>query len=144
MRFTSKMDRTFALIYGIIVVICIGSFGLIFVLDDGTMIEKVVSAAIGIICVGAITWLLFDIQYEFKEQELYLRAGFLYTRIPYKSIEGYRLVEGFLDVGSGFNLLSNTKALAIMSQKVMLGEVKISPTDRDAFIAELQKRMTRH
>ena len=77
----------------------------------------------------------------FKEEYLYLRAGFMWTEIRYEDIESYRHFDGFLDAGSGFNLLSASRGIAILSQKVMLGEVKISPTDLDGFIAELERRM---
>jgi len=43
-----------------------------------------------------------------------------------------------MDALSGFNLLSLTKGIAILSDKVVLGEVKTSPVDREGFIRELE------
>ncbi|MEG0380718.1 MAG: PH domain-containing protein, partial [Kurthia sp.] len=90
-----------------------------------------------------IYWMAFSITYELREDYLYVRAGFLFTKVRYEHIESYRELSGFMDVFTGFNLLSSTDGLAIMSQKIVLGEVKISPVEKERFIQELEKKMVK-
>lgn len=142
-KFTSKIDHTFKVIFLAIFIFLVVIFSIVFAIEGDSLSMKDFIVAIGIcsFLMGLLLWLAFDITYEFKKEYLYLRAGFLFTRIRYEEIESYRHLDGFMDVTSGFNLLSSTKGIAIMSQKVLLGEVKISPTDIDRFIQELEKRM---
>lgn len=141
--FTSKMNKSFRNMLVIIVGVILILFIVPIILDSENM-TKADFWAITMSCMltlAMILWFAFDIKYVFKEEHLYLRAGFLFTRIRYEDIESYREVKGLMDVGSGFNLLNSTDAMAILSQKVMLGEVKISPTDQEAFIQELEKHI---
>lgn len=141
--FTSKMDKTFRSLLILFSSIILLLFILPFVLDSDNMTKSdfwniTLSCFITLLI---LLWLSFDIKYVFKEEYLYLRAGFLFTRIRYEDIESYREVKGLMDVVSGFNILNSTNAIAILSQKVVLGEVKISPADRVGFLCELERRM---
>lgn len=141
--FTSKMDKTFR----IMLLLVIGVLLLLFILPvvfDGeamTQADVITHTLLCALTVGLILWLAFDIKYVFKADHLYVRAGFLFTRIRYEDVESYREVKGLMDVGSGFNLLNSTNAMAILAQTVLLGEVKVSPTDQEGFIEELEKRI---
>ena len=141
--FTSKMDKTFRNILMLAVGVLLLLFFLPLLLDSESMTQKDIWT-VTILCIvtlAMLLWFAFDIKYVFKEDHLYLRAGFLFTRIRYEDVESYREVKGLMDVGSGFNLLNSTNAIAILSQKVMLGEVKISPADQEGFLRELEKRI---
>lgn len=141
--FTSKIDKTFRNI----LMLAVGGLLLLFFLpllfDSEGMTQKDIWT-VTILCIvtlAMLLWFAFDIKYVFKADHLYVRAGFLFTRIRYEDVESYREVKGLMDVGSGFNLLNSTNAIAILSQKVMLGEVKISPADQEGFLRELEKRI---
>lgn len=86
-KFTSKMDRPFAcMLVGVLLFLFILS-GLILFFDD-TSVADVWSIIGGIgFTVILLVWLAFDITYEFREEHLFLRAGFLFTRIRYEDIE---------------------------------------------------------
>lgn len=140
-KFTSKMDKPFATIL-VGLMLCI--FGLCIALlfiEDLTVTNIWALLGCTVFTCGLILWLALDICYEFREDHLFLRAGFLFTRIRYEDIESYRLLTNKMDVLSGFNLLSSTKAIEILASTVMLGCVKVSPSDMDGFIEQLEKRM---
>lgn len=142
LKFISKMDKKFKGFFIGFAIFIILFFIFIAILDGATIskadwLTLIITMFVVILFVA---WLLVDIRYVLREDHLYIRGGFLFTKIKYEDIEGYRLFNSFLEAGSGFNVLSSTKGVAILSQKVLLGEVKISPSNREQFIEELDKR----
>ena len=138
MIFKSKMDKPFKIVFVCVILIVFIILTLPFLFDRANFGIVLV---IFLITVFSLFWLATDIVYRFEEDHLYLRAGCLFTRIKYVDISSYRELNGLMDVLSGFNLLSSSKGIAILSDKVMLGEVKISPVNREEFIKELEKRL---
>lgn len=135
------MDLPFALMLGGVLGFVIILFGAILFIDDTTATDLWIMLGC-ILFVGIVLlWLAFDITYEFREDHLFIRAGFLFTRIRYEDIEGYNILTNKMDIFSGFNLLSSTKAMEILAPTVMLGCVKISPSDLEGFIEQLEIRM---
>lgn len=136
------MNRPFKILFSVIFFVVIISFGSVFLLEDDLAATDIWFAVGGcLFTMGLMIWIALDIRYEFKDDHLYLRAGCFYTRIRYEDIESYRQLNSLMDSMSGFNLQTSTKAIEILSQKVMLGAVRISPSDREGFIQELEKRM---
>lgn len=141
--FTSSMNRTFKRL----LVLTLGSVSSLFIallwIQPGHWATSDTWVILGLLAFiyAVVLWPILAITYTFHEDHLYLRAGYLFTRIRYEDIESYRYINGLMDSGTGFNLLSSTEGIAILSQKVMLGEVKISPSNRQAFIEELEKRI---
>ncbi|QQP10571.1 PH domain-containing protein [Lysinibacillus agricola] len=105
------------------------------------MMDFYIISSIFLVLIIFLFWIAIDIVYRFEEEHLYLRAGCLFTRIKYIDISSYRELNGLMDILTGFNLLSSSKGIAILSDKVMLGEVKISPVDQEGFIRELERRI---
>lgn len=139
--FTSKMDQPFAYMFIGIMLFIIGLFTIGLLLEEETAAYVPAALSCTLITCGLLCWLAFDIRYEFREDHLFLRAGCFFTRIRYEDIEGYRVLTNKMDVLSGFHLGSSTTALEILSPTVMLGCVKVSPSDMDGFMKELEKRM---
>lgn len=140
-KFTSKMDRPFAIILATVLLFVMFFFVLAFFLDDFSLTDIWVAIGCFLFTLALLLWLTLDITYEFRAQYLFLRAGFLFTKIRYEDIEGYNRTTRKLDALSGFTMLSSTKALEILSPTVMLGCVKISPSDMEGFIVKLERCM---
>ena len=143
MVFRSKMDKTFKISFAsaILLIFIVLSLPLLFDRENFMVEDIYIMLGLFLAIVLFLSWIVFDIVYRFEEEHLYLRAGFLFTRIKYIDISSYRELDGLMDVLSGFNLLSSSKGIAILSDKVILGEVKISPVDREGFIRELERRI---
>lgn len=84
-----------------------------------------------------ILWSTFTIRYVFMSTHLYVKAGPFRSRIPYSSI---LKVSPTRDIFTGYRLLSSRNALELINNHTIFGTVKISPTEQEAFLAELQKR----
>lgn len=141
MVFQSKMDKPFKIVFTCIILFIFILSSLPFLFDSS---DFYITFGLFLVVLLFLSWIAFDIVYRFEEEHLYLRAGCLFTRINYSDIHSYRELNGMMDVLSGFNLLSSSKGIAILSDKVLLGEVKISPVGRDGFIQELERRMKQY
>jgi len=137
------MDNPFKIILICIILFFFIVLSLPLLLDreNFTMVDFYIISGIFLVLIIFLFWIAIDIVYRFEEEHLYLRAGCLFTRIKYIDISSYRELKGLMDILTGFNLLSSSKGIAILSDKVMLGEVKISPVDQEGFIRELERRI---
>jgi hypothetical protein len=98
----------------------------------------VLMLSIFIFSVGFLLWVSFSINYIFQENHLLVKAGPIRKRILYSEITSIRPTE---DILTGYRILSSIDALAISYQSGLMGEIKISPRDKDVFLAELAIRV---
>lgn len=98
----------------------------------------VLMLSIFILSAGFLLWLIFSISYVFQENHLLVKAGPLRKRILYSEISSIRPTK---DILTGYRILSSIDALAISYQSGLMGEIKISPRDKDVFLAELAMRV---
>lgn len=89
-----------------------------------------------IICVVLGAWMLFSLKYVLYQDHLYVRGDPFRFKIKYEDI--YQ-IEKTKNIFVENCLLSSKQAVAI-SYRGLLGDVKISPKNRDLFIEELTER----
>lgn len=86
-------------------------------------------------------WIAVDVKYVFHDDHLFLKAGFLKSRIPYEDIIGVKpTLFKVSDFFVGHRMLSARDGVVI-TYRSGHGEVKISPEDRELFLEELKKRV---
>ncbi|AGK54474.1 PH domain-containing protein [Bacillus sp. 1NLA3E] len=139
MVFRSRIDKYFLLMISI-AIIALGLACLFPLFLDG---EKepfaiVLMLSIFILSVGFLLWVSFSISYVFQENHLLVKAGPLRKRILYSEISSIRPTK---DILTGYRILSSIDALAISYQSGLIGEIKITPRDKDVFLAELAIRV---
>ncbi|AWC31637.1 PH domain-containing protein [Bacillus cytotoxicus] len=86
-----------------------------------------------------LLWIMFDIQYEFREETLYARCGPFRCNIPYTHITKANKTN---DMMIGFRLAAALEGIEIHydSKRKFFCSVKLSPQNEEAFIAQLQKK----
>ncbi|MFC4712867.1 PH domain-containing protein [Planococcus dechangensis] len=137
MIFRSKMDAPFiGSISAAILLIAAATIVPLF-LEDVQFSEMLILMAIFFVTTGFILWTIFDIQYIFHKDHLFVKGGPFRSRIPYNDI---LKVSPTRNIFTGYRLLSARDALELTNNKTMFSTIKISPTDQDAFIAELKER----
>ena len=138
MVFHSKVDKFYRIVLGLTVLTLALCFLLPIALDDALgKIEALILLSILLVSLLFILWTALGIRYELREDELYVRGGPIYSHIPYTSIKH---VEPFDGLTGGFVIASARKGIAITYQKGF-GYLVISPTEREVFMAELEKRI---
>lgn len=140
MKFKSKRDSTYlslmSVAIGVIVISCL--FPLVFaeVWEEPMVIMILLS--ICLVTVGFALWVSLDIYYIFEDKALFLKAGPFRKRIAYDEITS---ISPTKDILTGYRLLSSKDAIAIYYKTGVMGEVKISPVEKEKFIEELKKRV---
>lgn len=135
MVFRSKIDKYFLLVISIaIIVLGLACLFPLFLDGQKEPYGIVLMLSIFIFSVGFLLWVSFSINYIFQENHLLVKAGPIRKRILYSEIASIRPTE---DILTGYRILSSIDALAISYQSGLMGEIKISPRDKDVFLAEL-------
>lgn len=139
MVFQSKIDKYY--LYVIVSAIIIIGLACILPLFLDKQIDTygiVIMLTIFFLTVVFLLWLSFSIRYTFQENHLLVKTGPIKKRIKYNEITSVRPTK---DIFTGFRILSSIDALAISYQSGIMGEIKISPKDKDAFLTELRERV---
>ena len=140
MVFHSKLDKFYRIVLGLTVLILALCFLLPVALDDALgKAEAVILFSTLLATLLFILWTALAIRYELREDELYVRGGPIYAHIPYTSITH---VERFDGLTGGFVIASARQGIAITYQKGF-GYIVISPTERELFKEELEKRIVK-
>ncbi|WP_176140587.1 PH domain-containing protein [Halobacillus salinus] len=137
MVYRSKVDRLFVLLMVLIVsVIGLASF---FPLFLGEELERQVLliSVLFVAMASFVLWCGFSVAYELKSDCLCVKGGPFRTQIPFGRITK---VTDTRDILTGYRLLSSRDAIEIHYNDGVFGSVKISPKDKEAFMAELRKR----
>ena len=138
MVFNAKVDvffRSFILI--VIVIFGTVIFGPLLFEKEISLPLILILTLIFLLLIGFILWTTFSVNYTFRENVLLLKGGPFRSRIPYENITK---VSSTTTVFTGHRILSSKDALEIFNTTTMLGSIKISPRNKDAFIAELKSR----
>ena len=67
-----------------------------------------------------------------------VKTGPFKKRVQYIEITSIRPTK---DIFTGYRILSSMDAIAISYRSGLMGEIKISPKDKDAFLSELRARV---
>lgn len=102
-------------------------------------IEDEVTASAAAILIGTfilifafMLWLLLDIKYIFHPDHLFVKGGPFRSRILYKEITR---VSPTNEILTGYRILSARDGIEIFYRSALMGSVKISPKDREEFLA---------
>ena len=139
MTFSSKVDRFF-IRFIVIAVLIIGSlvFLPLFFEDVRNELATVlIWSAILLIVIGFILWTAFSVKYVFNQDYLVVKGGPFRSRIPYENITK---ISPTTEIFTGYRILSSRDGLEIFYKNSALGSVKVSPKNKNEFIAELKKR----
>lgn len=141
MEFKPKIDNKFLLFIGsCMLVIGIATWWPLFQ-EGGTEWPVILTlTAVFLFSVGVIAWCSFAVRYVFHPDYLLVKGGPFRSEIPYKTITS---VETTHDIYTGYRLLSSVDALELFYTHALLGSVKISPQDKEAFLQELLARNPR-
>lgn len=138
MVFRAKVDRYFVLLFVLVVLaVALAIFFPLWLDDAADALDVRLMALFFQLTAGFLFWCCFSVKYEFREDHLFVKGGPFRSRIPYGQI---RKVTPTRDIFTGYRLLSSFDALEIFYDRALLGSVKISPRDQEAFLAELKKR----
>ncbi|WP_237562950.1 PH domain-containing protein [Bacillus dakarensis] len=138
--FRSKIDKYF--LFVITVAIIVLAFACLFPLFLDGQKEPfgiVLMFSMFTLTTGFLLWISFSIRYIFQEKYLLVKAGPLNKRIAYSEMISIRPTK---DILTGYRILSSIDALAISYQTGLMGEIKISPKDKERFIEELKMRVS--
>src|SRR5690625_2346381 len=142
MVFLSKVDAFFINFMLIVVlIIAAGSFFTLFiekVLNE--LAAVLIVTLIFLIFISFILWTGFSVKYIFYQDHLFIKGGPFRSRIPYENITK---VSPTTAIFTGHRILSSRDGLEIFNNTTFLGSIKISPKNKDEFIAELKRRCQR-
>lgn len=138
MKFSSKIDKVFLFVISITIII-VGLVCIIplFLDKQRDVYGIVIMVSIFILTVGFILWTSFSISYIFLDNQLLIKSGPIKKRISYNEITRVRSSK---DIFTGYRILSSIDAIAISYHSGWLGEIKISPKDKAAFLKELKTK----
>ncbi|MFB1049407.1 PH domain-containing protein [Paraliobacillus sp. JSM ZJ581] len=139
MTFRSKVDRFYAnfiLIVGLI--IGVATFlPLFFEEIRNEFVVFLILTTIYLIIMGLILWTVFSIKYVFSQDYLLVKGGPFRSRILYENI---KKVLPTTSIFIGYRIMSARDGIEIFYENATLGSVKISPKNKEEFIAELKQR----
>ena len=138
MVFRSRRDQYFSIMMAIVIVV-IAAVTLLPILFDKSATLGTVLFMVGLFLftTAFLLWIIFSIKYVFEDDHLFVKGGPFRSRIPYDEIT---LVTRATDILVGYRILTSKDALEIFYQRGLLGSIKISPRDQEAFLKELKKR----
>lgn len=141
MEFKPKIDNKFLLFIGsCMLVIGIATWWPLF-LEGGTDWPVILTlAVVFLFSLGVIAWCSFAVRYVFHPEYLLVQGGPFRSKIPYETITSVGTTR---DIYTGYRLLSSIDALELFYTHALLGSVKISPQDKEAFLQELLARNPR-
>ena len=103
MVFRSKMDAPFIGSISLAILL-IGAASIVpLFLEDVQFSEMLILMAIFFVTTGFILWTIFDIQYVFHEDHLFVKGGPFRSRIPYRSILKISICPNQRSFSSTFN-----------------------------------------
>jgi len=142
MVFRSKVDAFFSNFMLIVVLIIgAGSFFPLFIEEVRNELAAVlILTLIFLILISFILWTGFSVKYIFYQDHLFIKGGPFRSRIPYENITK---VSPTTAIFTGHRILSSRDGLEIFNNTTFLGSIKISPKNKDEFIAELKRRCQR-
>lgn len=139
MVFQSKIDKYYLyVIVSAIIIIGVACILPLFLDKQIDIYGIVIMLTIFFLTVVFLLWISFSISYTFQENHLLVKTGPIKKRIKYNEITSVRPTK---DIFTGFRILSSIDALAISYQSGIMGEIKISPKEKDAFLTELRERI---
>src|SRR5690625_4110897 len=137
MVFRSKVDaffRNFMLI--VVLIIGAGSFFPLFIEEVRNELAAVlILTLIFLVLISFILWTGFSVKYIFNQDYLFINGGLFRSRIPYEDITK---VSPTTAIFTRHRILSSTDELEIFNTTTFLGSIKISPKNKEAFIAVLK------
>lgn len=102
--------------------------------------EKAFLGGLIIITGGLLVSSVLFISYECRETNLFIRNGLFFKKIPYEQISKAVSVQFTMtDLLSGYRVLSSRDGL-ILYYRYGASSIKISPTNKALFLAELQQK----
>src|SRR5690625_853954 len=139
MVFRSKVDAFFSNFMLIVVLIIgAGSFFPLFIEEVRNELAAVlILTLIFFILISFILWTGFSVKYIFYHDHLFIKGGPCRSRITYENITKFSPTTAFF---TGHRILSSRDGLEIFNNTTFLGSIKISPKNKDEFIAELKRR----
>ena len=141
MHFSAKKDKTYLSIMGLLSLFIFVSLILPLITNiDWTVQTAVIRCVIFGGSIAFLSWFILSLSYTFHENHLLVKGAFIQKQIPYDHITNVRHIDGISEMLSGFQLLTAKKGLEISYNSGVVGSVKISPQDEEAFLAELKKR----
>ncbi|MGN7403361.1 PH domain-containing protein [Cytobacillus praedii] len=139
MVFQSKIDKYYLyVLISAIVIIGIACVLPLFLDKQIDLFGILCMLSIFFLTVGFLLWISFPISYSFQENHLLVKTGPFKKRVQYIEITSIRPTK---DIFTGYRILSSMDAIAISYRSGLMGELKISPKDKDAFLSELRARV---
>ncbi|MED3553263.1 PH domain-containing protein [Cytobacillus praedii] len=139
MVFKSKIDKYYLyVLISAIVIIGIACVLPLFLDKQIDLFGIVCMLSIFFLTVGFLLWISFSISYSFQENHLLVKTGPFKKRVQYIEITSIRPTK---DIFTGYRILSSMDAIAISYRSGLMGEIKISPKDKEAFLSELRARV---
>lgn len=139
MVFQSKIDKYYLyVIVSAIIIIGLACILPLFLDKQIDIYGIVIMLTIFFLTAVFLLWISFSISYTFQENHLLVKTGPIKKHIKYNEITSVRPTK---DIFTGFRILSSIDALAISYQSGIMGEIKISPKEKDAFLTELRERI---
>ncbi len=87
--------------------------------------------------VGMILWLMHGSYYQLRDDDLYMRIGPFFSKVPYGNIKSVSLSKNW---SSSWAMSMKRIFIVVHEKTVFKGDVQISPIDRMEFMDELTRR----
>lgn len=138
MIFKAKIDKYYIKFIAImILVLALAILFPLFFEGGDDVIVIIVLLTIFIVTVFFVLWSTFSIKYEFTNDHLFIKGGPYRSKIPYEKMKKIAYTNEIL---IGYRVMSSKEGVELFYTTALLGSVKISPLEQDAFIDELVKR----
>ncbi|RWZ52223.1 hypothetical protein EQV77_16125 [Halobacillus fulvus] len=137
MIFEPERDRFFTvyIIKVVIVMTLMYIFPFIFAEETRILPFIVVWTGLYLFMLSTVVFTTLNIQYEFRSDHLYVKGGPFSRKVPYSKI--YRIRTTF-DIYDGHRVITAGEALEIFYEGRKPKSVKITPKNREEFLAMLE------
>ena len=134
MRFESRVDRFFLLVFAGLIVVMLGTIGAVHLVQVGSLLLLIVDIT-SLLTIGLILWVHFGTYYFLVENEMKFHSG------PFKgaiSIDSVRKVVVGETQWSGMNRYGTAKKGLIVHYN-KFDDLYITPSSNEDFVSELLK-----
>lgn len=84
-----------------------------------------------------VIWILLGSYYELREDEVFMKLGPIFGRVPYSNIKAVSLSSNWM---SSWAMTSNKVEMKLYEKKLFKYNVQVGPIDREEFMDELIRR----
>jgi|LGOV01.1.fsa_nt_gb hypothetical protein len=131
MRYEAKIDFWIKILFYLTIGLTTGP--VFFMPSEEVIIYVVITLPINIF----VLWMMWGTYLEFREEELYVKLGPIYSRVNYDNIKSISLNSSW---SSSYAMTMKRVTIKVHSKTWIKGDLQVGPKERIEFVDELTRR----